>query len=215
MNCLYTLDMKAVNHILVNSYIYQKPEASRYSMSLLIGHGLVVVEEDKHKQQVRLPFGKFISNCIHGTFSGKLWQYLFIHHFLCCFSDTTHQNPAFGAAQIRELTEIFVEKSIQARMHFIWSKSDLNNTHIPSFAIYGPRKVAKKDRMGASTYYGGWVKWHWMSSDWRVCRCYLTAQLIHYVVLIFLFRFQLPVWGLDERSQGEWAESSILHYLST
>ena len=57
MNCLYTLDMKAVNHILVNSYIYQKPEASRYSMSLLIGHGLVVVEEDKHKQQVRLPFG--------------------------------------------------------------------------------------------------------------------------------------------------------------
>jgi hypothetical protein len=57
MNCLYTLDTKAMNHVLVNSYIYQKPEAARYSMSLVMGHGLLVVEEDKHKQQVHFPFG--------------------------------------------------------------------------------------------------------------------------------------------------------------
>ena len=59
MNCLYTLDKKALNHVLMNSYVYQKPEATRYGMSLIIGNGLVVVEEDKHKQQVHLPFANF------------------------------------------------------------------------------------------------------------------------------------------------------------
>ncbi|KAF8898203.1 cytochrome P450 [Gymnopilus junonius] len=70
---LYTIDLKAINHILMNSYIYQKPEGARYNLTQILGNGVLVVEEDKHKQQ----------------------------------------NPAFGAAQIRELTEIFVEKSIQ------------------------------------------------------------------------------------------------------
>lgn len=71
MTRLYTTDTKALNHILVNSYIYQKPEATRYHLTrtvgpgthvtstpsaychLTLGVGVLVVEEDKHRQQVR------------------------------------------------------------------------------------------------------------------------------------------------------------------
>ncbi|KAF8645783.1 hypothetical protein AX16_007578 [Volvariella volvacea WC 439] len=79
MQRFYTTDPKAVNHILMNSYIYQKPEGARFNLSEILGNGVLITEEDKHKQQRRI------------------------------------MNPAFGAAQIRELTEIFVEKSVQLR----------------------------------------------------------------------------------------------------
>jgi hypothetical protein len=154
MNRLYTIDTKAINHVLMNSYIYQKPEGAKYNLSRIVGNGVLVVEGDKHKQQVHLPFGKLsliVFTVLSAENNGN------IHSFTTCFcfSETSHQNPAFGAAQIRELTEIFVEKSIQVRIHFISTKSDLNNIHIASFAIYGLRKVAKKDQMGALTYYRG------------------------------------------------------------
>lgn len=48
---LYTTDTKALNHILMNSNIYQKPEAARYNLSRIVGAGVLVVEGDKHKQQ--------------------------------------------------------------------------------------------------------------------------------------------------------------------
>ena len=54
MNRLYTIDTKAINHVLMNSYIYQKPESARYNLSRILGNGVVVVEEDKHKQQVQM-----------------------------------------------------------------------------------------------------------------------------------------------------------------
>lgn len=76
---LFTADIKALNHILMNSYTYQKTEATRYNLSQILGTGVLVVEEDKHKQQRKI------------------------------------MNPAFGAAQIRELTEIFIEKSTELR----------------------------------------------------------------------------------------------------
>ncbi|KAF8953061.1 cytochrome P450 [Flammula alnicola] len=79
INHLYTLDTKAINHVLMNNYIYQKREQSRYNLRKILGNGLLVAEADKHKQQRRI------------------------------------MNPAFGAAQIRGLTEIFVQKSIQLR----------------------------------------------------------------------------------------------------
>ncbi|PPQ82383.1 hypothetical protein CVT25_008344 [Psilocybe cyanescens] len=79
-NRFYTTDVKAINHILMNDYIYQKSEQARFSLSQILGNGVLVVEEDKHKQQ----------------------------------------NPAFGAAQIRELTEIFVDKSIELRE--VWKR---------------------------------------------------------------------------------------------
>ncbi|KJA19222.1 hypothetical protein HYPSUDRAFT_44481 [Hypholoma sublateritium FD-334 SS-4] len=92
---LYTTDTKALNHILMNSYIYQKPAASKYNLTRIVGGGVLVAEEDVHKQQRRI------------------------------------MNPAFGASQIRELTEIFVEKSIQLRD--IWameSSKEGSNGHV-------------------------------------------------------------------------------------
>ena len=52
MKRLYTVDTKAINHVLMNSYIYQKPEPAQYSLRRILGSGLLVVESDKHKQQV-------------------------------------------------------------------------------------------------------------------------------------------------------------------
>ncbi|KAJ7896534.1 cytochrome P450 [Mycena leptocephala] len=72
---LYTTDSKALQHILSNSYVYQKSAAGRYLLGRVVGPGLLIVEEDVHKKQ----------------------------------------NPAFGPAQLRALTEIFVEKSRQLR----------------------------------------------------------------------------------------------------
>ncbi|KAF9480873.1 hypothetical protein BDN70DRAFT_580568 [Pholiota conissans] len=74
---LYTTDLKAMNHFLVNTQIYQKPPGAVYNLERLLGKGVIIVEGDMHKLQRKL------------------------------------LNPAFGPQQIRELTEVFVEKSIQ------------------------------------------------------------------------------------------------------
>ncbi|KAG6836608.1 hypothetical protein H0H93_006158 [Arthromyces matolae] len=79
---LFTMDTKAINHILMNSYIWQKPDFMNYSLSQIVGAGVLVSEGDKHKQQI-LKKGD--------------------------------QNPAFGPAQIRELTGIFLGKAVQLR----------------------------------------------------------------------------------------------------
>ncbi|TFK60962.1 cytochrome P450 [Pluteus cervinus] len=78
-NRLYTMDPKAIGHVLMNSQDYQKPDEMRQGLSQIVGPGVLVVEGEKHKQQRRV------------------------------------MNPAFGAAQIRELTEVFVDKSVQLR----------------------------------------------------------------------------------------------------
>ncbi len=49
---LYTTDTKALNHILMNSYIYQKPDASKYNLTRIVGGGVLVAEEEVHRQQV-------------------------------------------------------------------------------------------------------------------------------------------------------------------
>ena len=36
----------------MNTIVYEKPEAIRYSLGRLLGDGLLVVEGDKHRQQV-------------------------------------------------------------------------------------------------------------------------------------------------------------------
>ncbi|KZT05226.1 cytochrome P450 [Laetiporus sulphureus 93-53] len=80
---LYTLDTRALNHVLSHSMDYQKPWLARYSLGQILGEGLLVVEGEQHHQQRRI------------------------------------MNPAFGPAQIRELTEIFIEKAMQLRD--VWS----------------------------------------------------------------------------------------------
>ncbi|PPQ88686.1 hypothetical protein CVT25_010120 [Psilocybe cyanescens] len=54
MSRLYTTDVKAINHILMNDYVYQKTEDVRYTLRKILGDGVLVVEEDKHKQQRRI-----------------------------------------------------------------------------------------------------------------------------------------------------------------
>ncbi|KII85490.1 hypothetical protein PLICRDRAFT_56724 [Plicaturopsis crispa FD-325 SS-3] len=81
---LFTLDTKALAYILGHSDIYQKSDAVRYSLSRVLGQGLLVVEGEQHKLQRKI------------------------------------MNPAFGPAQVRALTEIFVEKALQLRD--VWTR---------------------------------------------------------------------------------------------
>jgi hypothetical protein len=49
---LFTTDHKAINHILMNDFDYQKPEPARWQLGRILGYGVLVVEGEKHKQQV-------------------------------------------------------------------------------------------------------------------------------------------------------------------
>ncbi|KAG8845041.1 hypothetical protein FRB91_002109 [Serendipita sp. 411] len=51
---LCTTDPKALQHVLNNSFVYQKPHEARYSLSRLVGEGLLFVEGDVHKRQRRI-----------------------------------------------------------------------------------------------------------------------------------------------------------------
>lgn len=62
MKRLYTIDTKAINHVLMNDYIYEKPETARYNLSQIVGPGILVVEGDKHKQQVSLSIRLFFQS---------------------------------------------------------------------------------------------------------------------------------------------------------
>ncbi|KZP28257.1 cytochrome P450 [Athelia psychrophila] len=80
---LFTLDPRALAHILQHDAIYEKPEPVRWALSRTLGQGVLFVEGEQHKVQRRI------------------------------------MNPAFGPVQVRELTEIFMEKACQLRD--IWS----------------------------------------------------------------------------------------------
>ncbi|KAJ7073332.1 cytochrome P450 [Mycena belliarum] len=88
MKRLYTTDIKALNHFLTNSNIYQKPAASRLSIGRVVGPGIIVAEGEEHRHQRKI------------------------------------MNPAFGAPQVRELTSIFVDKSLELRD--IWAAQASN-----------------------------------------------------------------------------------------
>ncbi|KAH7929281.1 cytochrome P450 [Leucogyrophana mollusca] len=93
---LFTMDLRALNHVLTHSNDYQKPEQVRYNLSQILGEGVLFVEGAQHRQQRRIMV-KINSNNVHIP------------------TDTSHQNPAFGPAQIRGLTEVFLAKSIKLR----------------------------------------------------------------------------------------------------
>ncbi|KAI0357859.1 cytochrome P450 [Trametes cingulata] len=79
MDRLWTLDLRALNHILTHSADYQKPDGARRNLAKILGKGVLFTEGEQHRQQRRI------------------------------------MNPAFGPAQIRELTTIFVEKAGELR----------------------------------------------------------------------------------------------------
>ncbi|KAJ7088821.1 cytochrome P450 [Mycena belliarum] len=51
---LYTIDTKALHHIITHTDIYEKPSETRYILGRLVGPGLLVVEGDVHKQQRKI-----------------------------------------------------------------------------------------------------------------------------------------------------------------
>ncbi|KAF8839261.1 cytochrome P450 [Paxillus ammoniavirescens] len=87
-NRLLTMDPRAINYVLTHSSDYQKPSQVRYSLSQILGEGVLFVEGAQHRQQRRI------------------------------------MNPAFGPAQIRALTDIFLAKAIQLRD--VWSSEIAN-----------------------------------------------------------------------------------------
>ncbi|KAJ7225002.1 cytochrome P450 [Mycena rebaudengoi] len=86
---LYTSDIKAINHIVTNTNLYGKGPVAIRSLKSLVGNGIISVEGDPHKQQASIQPMSMIY--------------------------ALKSNPAFGTAQIRRLTEIFVERSLQLR----------------------------------------------------------------------------------------------------
>ncbi|PVG01510.1 cytochrome P450 [Serendipita vermifera] len=51
---LFTIDPKAINHILTNAFIYKKPDQMRYTLGSFLGQGLLFSEGAQHKKQRRI-----------------------------------------------------------------------------------------------------------------------------------------------------------------
>ncbi|KZP21722.1 cytochrome P450 [Athelia psychrophila] len=71
---LFTIDPRALAHVLKESYIWQKPEAVRYSLGTILGEGMLFVEADKHRLQrkVMIPaFGPAQIRALTSVFTDK------------------------------------------------------------------------------------------------------------------------------------------------
>ncbi|KAF7364360.1 hypothetical protein MSAN_01096400 [Mycena sanguinolenta] len=79
MSELHTTDLKAINHIVSKPSIYQKAPSLLAATEIMLGRGILAVENENHRRQRRA------------------------------------LNPAFGLPQVRLLTGIFIEKSVQLR----------------------------------------------------------------------------------------------------
>ncbi|KAF8554640.1 cytochrome P450 [Imleria badia] len=53
-NRLFTMDTRAINHVLTHSIDYQKPSQVRYNLSQVLGEGVLFVEGAQHRQQRRI-----------------------------------------------------------------------------------------------------------------------------------------------------------------
>ncbi|KAI0768801.1 cytochrome P450 [Trametes elegans] len=82
---LWTLDPRAIQHVLTHNDDYARPEENRRILIEVMGRGILFVQGEEHRKQRRI------------------------------------LNPAFGPAQVRDLTEIFVRKSLELRD--IWASA--------------------------------------------------------------------------------------------
>ncbi|KAI9059129.1 cytochrome P450 [Trametes sanguinea] len=85
---LWTLDARALNHILTHYDDYVRPEENVKSFAELLGKGVLLVRGEEHRQQRRI------------------------------------MNPAFGPVQIRDLTEVFLQKADELAR--VWSRATQN-----------------------------------------------------------------------------------------
>ncbi|KAJ7500518.1 cytochrome P450 [Mycena galericulata] len=111
---LFTTDTKALHHILSRTDIYQKPPGARITLGSIVGPGVLVVENEQHKQQRKI------------------------------------MNPAFGAPQVRALTSIFVDTSIQLKD--IWATQVANNGGVARVEIISWLNKATLDIIGLAGF---------------------------------------------------------------
>ncbi|TDL20681.1 cytochrome P450 [Rickenella mellea] len=51
---IFTVDLRALNHILTHASVYQKPAQGRKNLARILGNGILVTEGEKHRQQRRV-----------------------------------------------------------------------------------------------------------------------------------------------------------------
>nr|GAT54231.1 predicted protein [Mycena chlorophos] len=85
---LYTVDTKALNHFLTNSYIYQKPEPQRFGLTRILGPGILVAEQDEHKLQRKI--------------MNPAFGYPQVRELTPIFLDKSHELRDIWAAEIRK-----------------------------------------------------------------------------------------------------------------
>ncbi|KAJ7224933.1 cytochrome P450 [Mycena haematopus] len=91
---LYTIDTVALHRIVNNSEIYQKSPMVRFNMTLMLGKGLLVAEDDEHTKLRKIMVR-----------THPLLFFIMLHD--------SFQSPAFGLSQIQGLTQLFVDKSLE------------------------------------------------------------------------------------------------------
>ncbi|KAI0701859.1 cytochrome P450 [Cytidiella melzeri] len=96
VNTLWTMDTRALQHILTNTYTFQRPLHNRFHLARLAGPGVLVAEGDQHRNQRRI------------------------------------LNPAFGPVAVRDVTDMFIEKSQLLRDRWLAeiAKSGETDAHI-------------------------------------------------------------------------------------
>ncbi|KAF7366266.1 hypothetical protein MSAN_00882800 [Mycena sanguinolenta] len=97
---LYVADAKALSYIVANDSRFVRVPVAVTFRACLVGEGLLTVVGDDHKRQARTLF------CTTYTFHSDV---------IVPSRDEFLYNHAFGAPQIRYLTEIFVQKAVQLR----------------------------------------------------------------------------------------------------
>ncbi|OJA09059.1 hypothetical protein AZE42_04725 [Rhizopogon vesiculosus] len=116
---LFTMDTRALNHVLTHSSDYQKPSQVRYNLSRILGEGVLFVEGGLNivNRQVFAIF-PYVKRCDFDAMSQRRIM-----------------NPAFGPAQIRALTDIFFSKSIKLRD--VWSTMTASGEHAIRIDVMG------------------------------------------------------------------------------
>ncbi|KAJ6532987.1 cytochrome P450 [Mycena capillaripes] len=111
---LYTIDPVALQRVVNHLEIYQKPQAFRIDLSLMLGRGLLVVEDDEHTKLRKI------------------------------------MSPAFGPSQIRQFTEIFVDKSVELRD--VWSSNQVDENGQMRIDVFAGLKKMTLDVIGLAGF---------------------------------------------------------------
>jgi len=118
---------------------------------------------------------------------------------------TFFQNPAFGLPQIRLLTEIFVQKSVEVNNTFEGPWCDHNSCDVRSYEMSGCPRFKKGARIKLNSMHcPGLHVWLLMLLDLQVSILYSNIQVS---IINTSHRFQLRVPCINKGS-SEWQTKS-------